>query len=377
MKHNELLNSLRKGDQAVLEKFADKPELLNALIHIAQHPIPWKSSMAGELRNANGAINQASTGFQYVIQTTTLIAADVIYQRFYEEAIADFADVLVGRGPWMGSITQNVVYDAGGPAEQGFQDVATKTAIDNVEVALAPINVPNVPWIKGATWSILELQQALASNNWDLQESKLKALARQWQIGVVQTMGFIGRKGKLASFPGLLSNTQPTVNNSFIPTALGSMTSDQLDSVVAGLIGLFRSNANETCFPTRFTVPMSDWTGLGRNVSIAGTPISQTRLEYLEKAFQGVCGKDFKILATAYGNKARNAGYWASGGTNRYVLYRKDPETLHMDIPVDMTIAAPGTSDNVRFNQAAYGQVSGMNIFRVPEVMYFDAADSL
>lgn len=376
MKHNELLNSLRKGDQAVMAKYASQPELLNALLAISQNPIPWKHGLVNELRNTNGSVNQASLGFQYTTQTTTLIAAEVVTQRFYEEAVADFASVLVGRGPWMDQIKTNLTFDAASPFEEGDMDLGTRSIIPNVEVGLSPITAQLKGWNKGYTYSIPEIERALASNNWDVVEAKYKALTKNWQLGI-QKIGFLGKQSNLTLFPGLLSNTACTVNNSFIGGPLSLMSASDMDTFVAGLIGLYRTNSNETCFPNRFTVPMSDWTGLGVNVSIAGTPISQTKLEYLTKAFQGICGKDFQILPTAYGNKVRNAGYWASGGTNRYALYRNDRETLHMDIPIDLTIAAPATGNNFHWNGVGYGQYSGMIVYRVPEVMYFDDASSL
>ncbi|MES2155475.1 MAG: major capsid family protein [bacterium] len=376
MKHNELLNSLRKGDEAVMARFGAHPELLNTLLAIAQNPIPWKHGLAAELKNANGAVNQASLGFQYATQTTTLIAAEVIMQRFYEEAIADFASVLVGRGPWMDAIKTNLTFDAAGPFEDGDMDLGTRSVIPNVEVGLSPITAALKGWNKGYSYSIMEVERALASNNWDIVEAKFKALTKNWQLGI-QQVGFLGKQSNLTLYPGLLSNSACTVNNSFINKPLSTMSAAEMDAVVAGLIGLFRTNSNETVFPKRLTVPMSDWTGLGVNVSIAGVPISQTKLEYLTKAFQGICGKDFQILPTAYGNKVRNAGFWAAGGTNRYALYNNDRETLHMDIPIDLTIAAPATANNVHFTGVGYGQYSGMIVYRVPEVMYFDDASSL
>ncbi len=376
MKHNELLNSLRKGDQAVMSKYRGHPELLNSLLAIAQNPIAWKPGLDRELKNANGAINQSALGFQYATQTTTLIAADVIQQRFYEEAIADFASVLVGRGPWMDSIKTNLTFDAATPFEDGDMDLGSRSQIPNVEVGLSPITATLKGWNKGYMYSVPEIERALASNNWDVVESKYKALVKNWQLGI-QQIGMLGKKSDLTLFPGLLSNTACTVNNSFIGEFLSEMSATDMDAIVAGLIALYRTNSNETCFPNRLTVPMADWVGLGVNVSIAGTPISQTKLEYLTKAFQGICGKDFQILPTAYGNKARNAGFWAAAGTNRYALYRNDQETLHMDIPIDLTIAAPATGNNFHWNGVGYGQYSGMIVYRVPEVMYFDAADSI
>lgn len=376
MKHNELLNSLRKGDAAVLAKYDGHPELLNRLLAVAQNPIAWKPGLDRELMNANGAVNQASLGFQYAIQTTTLIAAEVIQQKFYEEAIADFASVLVGRGPWMSSITQNLTFDAAGPFEQGIQDGATRTQIDNVEVGLAPVNVKNVPWYKGYTYSVPEVQMALASNNWDVVESKYKALTKNWQLGI-QAVGFLGRKSNLSAFPGLLSNTGCTVNNTFIPTALSSMTADQLNTFIAGIVQLYLANCNEVRFPNRFVIPRSDWAGLGVPMVVGTTPLAVSRKQYIEDMFKGICGGDFRLMTSAYGNKLRNAGYWAANGTNRYALYNNDRETLHMDIPVDLTIGAPATGNNFQWQGVGYGQFSGMNVFRIPEVMYFDAADSI
>ena len=376
MKHNELLNSLRKGDATMMAKFDGHPELLNRLLDISKSPIAWKPGMDRELKNANGAIDQSSMGFQYTVQTTTLIAAEVIMQKFYEEAIADYASVLVGRGPWMSAITQNMTFDAAGPFEQGIQDGATRSQIDNVEVALSPINVKNVPWYKGYMYSIPEVQQALASNNWDVVESKYKALTKNWQLGI-QKVGFIGRESNLTAFPGLLSNPGCTVNQAFIPTAISSMTSAQLDAFIAGIVQLYLVNCNEVRFPTRLVIPRSDWAGLGVPMVIGTTPLAVTRLQYLTDMFKGICGDDFKILTTAYANKVRNAGFWAANGTNRYALYNNDRETLHMDIPVDLTIGAPATGNNFQWQGVGYGQFSGMNVFRIPEVMYFDAADSL
>ena len=99
----------------------------------------------------------------------------------------------------------------------------------------------------------------------------------------------------------------------------------------------------------------------------------------MEKIFKGICGPNFKILATAYGNKARNAGFLngLANGANRYALYRSDRETLHMDIPVDMILGAPATGNNFNWQGVGYGQFTGMIVYRIPEVMYFDAADSL
>lgn len=374
MKHAELLNSLRKGDKKVIEQYGAHPELLNSLLAIAQNPIPWKPGMDRELKNTNGSINQSSLGYQYTIQTTTLIAAETISQKFYEEAVADFAPVLVGRGPWMEDIKTNLTFDAAGPFETGIQDLASRNQIGNVEVGMSPINAKIATWAKGYMYSLPEVQKALASNNWDVVASKYKALTKNWQLGI-QKVGFLGMRGDLANFPGLLSNPAVTINASFLGGPISAMDPTAFAAFVSGIVQLYLTNCNEVRYPNRFVIPRADFVGLATPVSPTYPMISM--LEYLEKAFKAVCGPDFKILASAYGNKARNAGYWAAGGTSRYVLFNADRETIHMDIPVDLFINAPATGNNFQWQGVGAGQFTGMIVYRVPEVLYFDDASSI
>ena len=374
MRHNELLNSLRKQDPKVLGQFESRPELLNQLLGIAKNPVAWKPGLDRELKNTNGAIDQSSLGFQYTIQTTTLIAAEVVMQKFYEEPVADFAPVLVGRGPWMEDIKTNLTFDAAGPFEQGIQNLATRSEISNVEVGMSPITAKIATWAKGYTYSVPEVQKALASNNWDIVASKYKALVKNWQLGI-QAVGFLGRKSDLDNFPGLLSNAAVTVNNTFIPDTISSLSAADFSTFVAGIVQLYLTNCNEVRYPNRFAMPRADYVGLTSPVSSTYPMIS--KLEYLEKAFKAVCGPDFKILASAYGNKARNAGYWSASGTDRYALYNADRETIHMDIPVDLFLNAPATGNNFNWQGVGAGQFTGMIVYRVPEVLYFDSVASI
>jgi len=122
-------------------------------------------------------------------------------------------------------------------------------------------------------------------------------------------------------------------------------------------------------------MPRTDFVGLATPVSPSYPTVS--KLKYLKKAFKAVCGDDFEILCTAYGDKLRNAGYWAAGGTNRYALYNADQETVHMDLPVDLTLNAPATGNNFHFNGVGFGQFTGMKVYRVPEFLYLDDASSI
>jgi hypothetical protein len=375
MNHTELLNSVRKGDKEVLKKFAAHPRLLARIEAIAANPIPWKRTHIDELYNADGSYNQAGLGFKFAMQSTTLVLADVIHQVYYEEAIAKFASVLVGRGPWLDFIQQPFV-GQNGDFHSGDTSMATQSQIPNVEVAMSPITTPLRGWNYGFQWSKMEVERALATNNFDLIKARHGAVEKIWQLGI-QEVGFVGNPNDLTNYPGLLSNTQITANADFISGPLSLMTGEELNAFVAGFIALYRNNCANTKWPNRFVVPETDWTGMGVNVSIAGVPIAQTVKEYLLRAFKGICGDKFEMLSTAYANKARNAGWWAPNGTNRYALYNDDPETISMEIPVELQFNAPATGNNYQWNCVADGQYGGMNVYRQPEVMYFDDASSL
>lgn len=43
-----------------------------------------------------------------------------------------------------------------------------------------------------------------------------------------------------------------------------------------------------------------------------------------------------------------------------------------MDIPVDLTITQPNTVNNFQFQDAGYGQYTGVGVMRPLEVLYFD-----
>jgi hypothetical protein len=45
---------------------------------------------------------------------------------------------------------------------------------------------------------------------------------------------------------------------------------------------------------------------------------------------------------------------------------------MRMDIPLPFVLRAPMSADNFRWNGVALGQHTGLVIYRVPEVLYFD-----
>ena len=144
------------------------------------------------------------------------------------------------------------------------------------------------------------------------------------------------------------------------------------DNLVAGLLSAYFTNSNQTAMPNVFIIPTSDYLGLG--VPVSGTYPVISKLEYLLNALKRLTrNPNFEILPLAYAEASLNGRGLTK---DRYVLYRNDPETLSMSIPVDFTMLEADTSNKINWTQPAYGQYSGVLINRPREVLYLDLTSS-
>ncbi len=332
--------------------------------------LKWRPGIDQELVNSNGDIASSTLGYQYTIQTTTLIRAKVITQKFYEVPPAELVPMAIGEGAWMESIQTNLVYQASGDFDRGIVSIADPSDIAQVSVGLAPVPAKVVSWAMGYTYSNMEIEKALAADNWDVISAKVAALKKLWDLGIQKT-AFLGSLTDLTNVPGLLSNSAVNANTAIITKAISSMSTTELQSLISTLLAEYFSNSGSTVLPDTFIMPMSDYLGMG--VPYSGTFPVASMLEYFVMMFRSITGNpNFMIKPLAYANQAQNSGYWRTGGTNRYVLYRKDPETIRMDLPVDIILNAPGTPNNFNWNGVGVGQFTGAIAYRPREIEYFD-----
>jgi hypothetical protein len=168
--------------------------------------------------------------------------------------------------------------------------------------------------------------------------------------------------------PGLLTNTGVTINTSVITKNISTMSYTEFGTFVATVMAAYFLNSNDTVLPDTFEIPYQDWLGLVTPINPQFPNVSM--LTYLMDAFKAATGNpNFRMYPCAYGDKANNTAF---NNTNRYVLYRNNEETMRMDIPLPFVLRAPMSADNFRWNGVALGQLTGLVIYRVPEVLYFD-----
>jgi len=320
------------------------------------------------LTNANGVIDTSSTGYEYVIKTTSAIRARIIEQKFYKVPVADYMPVDVGEAAWKSEIVQNISYDLAGDFYQGDQDTMVGNGkVVEVNASLAPIRMPTIIWAKGVSWNVSEVAQAAASSNWDIIESKMRTLKRNWDLGIQET-AFLGHPTE-SSMTGLLNNSEVTINTSLITESLSGMSESDFTTFLSGLLPAYFDNSGSTELPDTFIIPTDDYLGLG--VPFSSTYPTISKLEYMINFLKKMTSNEnFRILPLSYSQSGNNSSRGID--LERYVLYRNDPETLSMSIPVDFNMYEAETANSIFWQQPAIGQYSGVLITRAPEILYFD-----
>jgi len=309
-------------------------------------------------------------GYEIPITTLTTIMKKITEQKFFEIAPADYLPVRVGEGAWSAQLTTYRSFDLAAEFEEGIINTGTNnTRLANADSGVDALNIKVNNWAKSIGWSIFDLEQAARSGNWDIVTAKEKARKRNWDLGIqrVAFLGANGLNGSGGSCLGLLNQGGVSINTNVIQEPLSEMDPAELKAFCAKIIEAYRLNCNRTAFPTHFIVPESDYNGMASTVS-PQFPIKSV-LQLLEEMFQVITrNKSFKILPLAYGDTAY------SGLTyNRYVMLNYDEESLRMDIPVDYTNTLANSLDNFSFQNAGYGQFTGVLAYRPLEMLYFDA----
>lgn len=316
--------------------------------------------------NSNGDVDASSAGFKYLIDTLSFIRSQVKEQKFFEVAPADFLPVETGEAAWSDEIVQNGEFLTGGNFFEGDIDLGG-SRIASVDATIAPNRMPVGTWRKKAGWTIAEAAKAANAGNWDPIESKLKALKKNWDLGI-QNLAFLGRPGD-SVMTGLLNNSEVTINTTLITEEIGSMSDSEFQTFVGAFLNAYYENGNMTALPDTFAIPTGDYFSLGSAASATYPNI--TKLEYLSNILKKMTrNENAEILPLAYCEATMNL----SAGVNkdRYVLYRRDPDTLSMSIPVDLTMLDARSVNGFDWEQLAYGQYSGVMVHRPREVLYMD-----
>ena len=306
-------------------------------------------------------------GIDIPITTLTTAIKSVSEQKFYKIAPADYLPVVVGEGAFSTNLLKYTSFNMGGDFEQGLIHTSTHNAqLAQADAGVEGVQIPVINWAKGLSWNLFEVQQAAKTGNWDLITEKEKARKTNWDLGI-QKAAFLGVPSVGAL--GLLNQTNVNSDTTTITKPITAMSAAEYQAFVGAIYAAYRANSNYTAEPDTFIIPESDYNGLASAVD-PNFPI-MSKLEYLKKAFREIVGSEVAIKKLAYADAAR------SGLTvQRYVLLRKDADSLALNIPVDYTATLANSINGFHWENAAYGQFTGVKVFRPAEVLYFDFTPS-
>lgn len=318
--------------------------------------------------------NSNLQGYKQAIDTLTGIDKRVVEQKFYDVNIPDFVDVETGNNAWSDQIFTYESFEDAGDGMEGFQvETSNDSRMPAVDVGYNGKVDMRKMWNKKVSYKLIDLKQIeqilrSGERNFSIIEDKLVARKRNFDQ-MLQKVAFLGNS-VFKSITGLLNNPQITIDASTFTASIGDLEDSAVSKIVGSMTGEFTYQANFTSQPNRLLLPYSVWNSLTRFNSVTFPTMSL--LELLEKNFKDSTGnQDFKILWSPYCEAKLN-------GTGRdiYVLYRKDPDVMVLDIPVSYNTTAFNTIDNYTFYNVGYGQVGGVRVFRPQEILYFSAPTS-
>lgn len=326
--------------------------------------------------NAVGDVADYATGYQIQIDTLTYIIKQQSQQKFYTVPFADFLPVMVGSGAFASNLLFNREYSSAEDFEAGnIRQGTANTRQSSAEAALDGVTQNTQFWAKSVSYSLIEANQALVANNWDPIAAKHRARKKNFDLGM-QVVAFFGLQTD-SRITGLLNNPNVTTNTAVITKAISSMTATEFFTFMGAFIQAYITNVGSTAMPDTFLMPQGDYIACSQlmvqNVIAAGsgTYVGMNILDYMLMSFKRATQNDnFKIKSLYYADAAVNN---AMRGLNKnyYALYRQDPESLQMNIPVPYTVTQANSINNFNFQDASYAQYAGATVLRNLELLLF------
>ena len=323
--------------------------------------------------NTAGDSVDSATGYQIAIDTLTFLTRQISEQKFYKIAPADFVPIMVGEGAFAQDLLFNRTYSVAEDFEAGIVRQGTADArLSTADVAIDGVAQKTNFWAKSINYTIIEIEQALRANAWDPIMMKMSSRKENWDLGI-QVTAFLGLATDATNFPGLITNTAWTTDSSTsITKAISSMSAAELLAFQLAFLAKYWSNAAQTAMPDTFLMPTTDFIACSQIMTPATLGTYPTNLlDWLHNAFKKATqNPNFKILHTPYCDASINNTLRALNH-HYYLLYRQDPKSLRMNIPIDLTVLQANTINNFQFQSVAYGQFTGVVALRSLECVVF------
>lgn len=291
----------------------------------------------------------------------TQIEREVSQQKFYQIDPSLFVPFDTTQGGWADYITVLRNYsNADAEISTWERGVDADNARRNqVGVTLGSESLKIHNLAKMVSYSLFEMRSAMETGRWNIVTEKERARKRDYDLAVQKAV-LLGD----TNFKGLLNQTGVASNTTILTKPISTMTSAEFRTFLGSVFAEYFKNSSMTVLPDTLAIAPSDFLGLGVAVD-EQYPLVQSMLTRAREVFREVTGNpnaDIKMLA--YCEPEFNGGYY------KYVLYRKDFDTLRVYQPYDYNVVQGATVDGMNYQNTAYARLSDVFVNRPKEMVY-------
>lgn len=318
-----------------------------------------------KLQHNQELVNTAGFG-DIDLTLLTILERNVSQQKFYTIDPTQFVPFDTTTGGWADFITvlrsyANIDADINTWERGNDTDNARRNQV-GVKMEAVPLKLHNLD--KMISYSLFELNQAAQTGIWNLVTEKEAARKRDYDLAVQRAV-LLGD----TDHKGLLNQAEVTTNTTILTKPIKSMTSTEFKTLLSNLFREYFEHTDMTAMPDTLVMPYSDFMGLGVAVD-EQYPVFTTMKQRLTDVFREVTGNaNAEIKPLAYCEKKFNDGAY------KYVLYRKDFDTIRAYQPYGYTTVQGTTVDGINYQNTAYARISDVFVNRPKEMLYLSYTD--
>lgn len=311
-------------------------------------------------------VNDANAGYADIdITLLTLLEREVSRQKLYEVDPEEFIPIDHQQGGWNDYITVlRSYYNIEGDIATWERGVdADNARRGQVGATLGSVALPLHTYAKMISWSLFELRQAMETRVWNVVTEKERARKKDHDISV-QSVLLMGNE----KHAGLLNQPDVATSTTALTTPISKMTSTQFKTFLSTVFANFYAATGYTAMPDTLILPMSDFMALGTAVD-ESYPVFTTMYTRLLDVFRQATGNpNATIKGLVYCEPEFNNGNY------KYVLYRKDFETLRVYNPYEYNVVQGATVDGINYQNTAFSRFSDVFVNRPKEMLYMTVA---
>lgn len=295
------------------------------------------------------------------ITLLTLLEREVSRQKLYTVDPEEFIPIDHQQGGWNDYITVlRSYYNIEGNIATWERGVdADNARRGQVGATLSSVALRLHTYAKMISWSLFELRQSMETRVWNVVTEKERARKYDHDISVQRVL-LLGDQDHV----GLLNHPDVPTSANALTKPVSQMTSAEFKTFLSTIFANFYKASGYTSMPDTLIMPMSDFMALGTAVD-ESYPVFTTMYQRLLDVFRQATGNpNATIKGLVYCEPEFNDGNY------KYVLYRKDFDTLRVYNPYEYNVVQGASVDGINYQNTAFSRFSDVFVNRPKEMQY-------